>query len=445
MTPTADAPPEQERWSQLLGLGLLRTSWRLFAAHWWQLVAIAACSYVAHDLVMRLALLAYRSGALPGLLVFSLVPLVPLVATVLMLLVLRERHGARGSGGAVITAIGSVLIPFLVVYESQGDFTDDLSEFLYGGYQEIEDEQLAIGLLGGDRDPAAFDRLALDTGPLVLAVVVIAFLLRAVGARAAAKESLWEGGRSRRGLRVMLRSLIGYSEVVWIVIGAAVINLTLDGLHDWWLQRRIGRALADRWESVTISFPTFGDVGESVATAVGTVLDGVVTGVVSPLAWLTIGVVIYGLSAAETISDDEVITAVQQQSPLRKVTKRLNPAVVTLAWRRIADTDGRFGALFGGVAMILRSRFAPVLVFCLVYVAATTWLPYLLWDLARTLLRDFDYTDWLAIYGPLQAVSQILLLCATAPLLAAFADALLIRFGARSQLRLPAQVSGSSM
>jgi len=31
----------------------------------------------------------------------------------------------------------------------------------------------------------------------------------------------------------------------------------------------------------------------------------------------------------------------------------------------------------------------------------------------------------------------VLLLCLTAPLLAAWADALLIRFGARSQLRLP--------
>lgn len=439
------APAEQQSWSQLLGLGLLRTAWQLFAAHWWQLVAIAACAYVAHELVMRLALLAYRAGALPGLLVFSLVPLVPLVAIVLMLLVLRQRQGSRGGVAAFVAAIGSVLVPFLVVYESQGDFTDDLSEFLYGGFQDIADEQMALGFDGEETDPNAYDRLAIDTSSLlVLAVVVLAFLLRAVGARIAAKDALWERGGPRRGLRAALQSLVGYSEVVWIVIGAAVINTTIRGLHDWWQGRRLGRSLADWWESVTTSLPTLGAIGEWLAIVVGTVLDGVVTGLVTPLAWLAIGVVIYGLSAAESISEDEVLEAVQQQSRLQKVTQRVNPAVVTLAWRRIADTEGHFGALLGGVAMILRSRFAPVLVFCLLYTALSTWLPYLLWDVARNLLSRIDYIDWLALYGPLQAVSQILVLCVTAPLLAAFADALLIRFGARSQLRLPDQSIASS-
>ncbi|GAB2603868.1 hypothetical protein [Pseudactinotalea suaedae] len=440
MTQTVEAQPEQERWSQLLGLGLLGTAWRLLAAHWWQLVAIAACAYVAHDLVMRLALLAYRAGALPGLLVFSLVPLVPVVAIVLMLLVLRRRQGASGGFAAFVAAIGSVLIPFLVVYESQGDFSDDLSEFLYGGFTQVQEAQWGIDGV----EPGAFDALVPDAGdPLLLAVVVVAFLLRALGARIAARDSLWQGSGARRGLRVTLRSLVGYAEIVWIVIGAVVVNTTVKGLHDWWQQRRLGRSLDDWWQSVTVSFPTFGDVGAWLATVVGTVLDGVVTGLVTPLAWLTIGVVIYGLSAAEGISEDEVVTAMQRQSRLKKVTQRVSPAVISLAWRRIADTEGHFGALLGGVAMILRSRFVPVLVFCLVYTAATTWLPYLLWDIPRSLLTRFDYVDWLALYGPMQAVSQILVLCVTAPLLAAFADALLTRFGAQSQLRLPQSISSS--
>jgi hypothetical protein len=442
MTQTVEAKPQQERWSQLLGLGLLRTSWRLFAAHWWQLLAIAACSYVAHELVMRLALLAYRSGALPGLLVFSLVPLVPLLAIVAMLLVLRERQGTRAGPGAVVAAIGSVLIPFLVVYESQGQFTDDLSEFLLGGFNQVQEEQFASGAA----DQAAYDNLVPDgSAPLVIAVVVAAFLLRAVGARAAAKDSLWAGGSGRRGLRAVLRSLVGYAEIVWIVIGVVVINTGVKGLHDWWQRRRIGRSLAEWWESVEISFPTFGALGEWVVTVVGTVLDGVVTGLVAPLAWLTIGVVIYGLSAADGISDDEVVTAMQQRAPLRRVTQKVNPALITAAWHRIADTEGHFGALLGGVAMILRSRFVPVLVFCVVYALVTTWLPFAVWDLVRTIFPRFSYVDWLATFGPVQALAQILVLCVTAPLLAAFADALLARFGARSQLRLPDQGISSSM
>lgn len=442
MSQSVDAQPEQESWSQLLGLGLLSTAWRLFASHWWQLVAIAACSYVAHDLVMRLALLAYRSGALPGLLVFSLVPLVPVTAIVLMLLVLRRRQGARGGFAAFVAAIGSVLIPFLVVYESRSDFSDDLSEFLNGGFQQVQEADWGTDGV----DQAAYDGLVPNAGePLLLAVVVVAFLLRGVGARLAGRDALWQGSPTKRGLRATLRTLVGYSEVVWIVIGAVVVNATLQGLHDWWQERRLGRSLADWWDNVTISFPSFGDLGAWLVTAVGTVLDGVVTGLVTPLAWLTIGVVVYGLSAADGISEDEVVTAMQRQSRLGKVTRRVNPAVIGLAWRRIADTEGHFGALLGGVAMILRSRFVPVLVFCLVYTAATTWLPYLLWDIPRSLLTRFDYEDWLPLYGPMQALVQILVLCVTAPLLAAFADALLTRFGARSQLRLPDQSISSSM
>lgn len=427
MAQTVGAEPQQGI-SELLGLGLLRTAWRLLAAHWWQLVAIAACAYVMHHLVMELALLAYRAGALPGMLVFSLVPLVPLIGTVLMLLVLRQRQHDGGIT-AFVAAIGSVLIPFLVVYESQGDFREDLSTFLYGGFEQVQEENF------GEFDSPAYDNLVLDTGAvLVLAVFVAAFLLRAVGARLAAKDSLWQGG-SRR-FRVVLRMLVGYSEVVWIVIGAAVIKTGVDGLHDWWQGRRIGRGLSDWWSGVTESFPSFGAFGEWLVTTVGTLLDGVVTGLVTPLAWLTIGVVIYGLSAADSISEDEVLASVQQTSRLSRVTQRVNPAVISLAWRRIADTEGRFGALLGGVAMILRSRFVPVLVFCILYTAITTWLPYLVWAGARVLFPRFDYVDWLAAYGPLQAAAQIIVLVLTAPLLAAWTDALLTRFGAHSQLRL---------
>src|SRR5690606_2719287 len=115
MTQTVGVQPQQGL-SELLGLGLLRTAWRLLTAHWWQLLAIATCAYVLHHYLIQAAVRVGRAGAVPGLLVFSLVPLVPLVATVLMLLVLRERHQSSGGLASFIAAIGSVLIPFLVVY-----------------------------------------------------------------------------------------------------------------------------------------------------------------------------------------------------------------------------------------------------------------------------------------------------------------------------------------
>ncbi|HLV56056.1 MAG TPA: hypothetical protein VKY71_10845 [Actinotalea caeni] len=423
MTQTVGAPPQQSL-SELLGLGLLRTSARLLAAHWWQLLAVATCAYVAHHYLIELAVRVGRAGAVPGLLVFSLVPLVPLVAIVLMLLVLRERRTGGGGVAAFVAAIGSVLVPFLVVYESQGDFMDDLGSYFNVGFED----DMATGSDTLARTPE-------PTSPLVIAVVGVAFLLRVVGARAAERESLWRGGR--RPLRSTLRALNGYAEVVWIVLGTVVVVAGLRGLRDWWRDRRLGRALADWWDGVAVAFPDLGALGDWLVTAVGTVTDGVVTGLVAPLAWLAIGVIVYGLSAAEGIAETEVVDAVRRTSGIGRVAQRVDPGVITLAWRRIADPEGRFGALLGGVAMILRSRFVPVLVFCVVYTVLTAALPYAVWEVARTVFTRFDYPDWLAAYGPLQALVHVLLLCLTAPLLAAWADALLIRFGARSQLRLP--------
>lgn len=430
MTQTVTEPGE--RVSQLLGLGLLRTSWRLFVAHWWQLVAVAACAYVVHHYLMAAAVWFGRMGAVPGLLVFSLVPIVPLVATVLMLLVLR-RHEHRGGAGAFVAAIGSVLVPFLVVYESQGDFIDDIGTYFHLGL--TDDFNSPQGIWGTD-EIDTLDRIPDPASPVVLAVVVAAFLLRAIGARVAHRDELWDVSPGRRRLRTALRIGIGYAEVVWIVLGAVVINAGLAGLSTWWQERRLGQGLLAWWESVRVSLPNLGALGDWLVNAAAVTLDGVVTGLVVPLAWLAIGVVVYGLSAADGISEEEVVTAVTRRERLGQLTRRVSPAVITLAWRRIADPEGRFGALLGGVAMILRSAFVPVLVFCVVYTVISRATPFLLWDVMRQIGGRFVYLDWVAAFDPVTAVIYIVVLCLTAPLLAAFADALLSRFGARSQLLL---------
>jgi len=438
VAPTVEVSEQREPLPRLLGLGLVRTAWRLLLAHWWQLIAIAACAYVAHHYVMAAAVWMGRHGAVPGLLVFSLVPMVPLLATVLMLLILR-RHSRRGGAAAFLTAIGSVIVPFLVVYESQGDLRSDIGDYFNAGFWDDANSPQGVW---GTGEISTLDRIPEATSPIVLTVVVAAFLLRAIGSRAVGRDRLWESGRAP-WLRPTLRFAIGYAEVVWIVLGAVVIKAALSTLNAWWLGSRLGDALLGWWDSVRVSLPSVGALGDWLSAAVGTVLDGVVTGLVTPLAWLAIGVVIYGLSAAEGISEESVVESMQRRQRLSGLTRRVDPAVVTLAWSKIADTDGRFGALLGGAAMILRSRFVPLLTFCAVYTIVATGVPYAVWDLVRALGSRLDYLDWVAIYTPVSAIASIVGLCLTAPLLAAFADALLMRFGAASQLRLDQPISSS--
>ncbi len=431
--------------SQLLELRLLRTSGQLLAAHWWQLAIVGLCAYALHAATMELSVLAYRAGALPGLLVFSLVPLVPLLAVVVALLLLR-RHIEASGRAALYAAVGSVLIPFLVVYESQGDFRNDLTDFFNGGFNYVADQQAAEGFSGGDTDPTAYDGLVLDTGaPVVLLTVLIAFLFRVAGARVAERESLWRSGRLRV-LRGTLRALAGFSEVVWIVIGAAVIRTTLVGLQGWWEQRRIGDSIADWWDSIDVTLPLLRGVWDVVASVVGLVLDGAVTGLVAPAAWLAIGVIVYGRSVTDAVSERDLLAAAEKRRVLTGVATKVDPALVGRAWRRVASPEGRFGALVGGGAMVLRSRYVPLLVFCVVYTIVATGVPYAIWQLAYLVVGDrFEYSDWLAAYGPINALVYVVVLCLTTPLIAAYSDGLLARFGAPSQLRIAGQPSGSSM
>lgn len=424
--------------SDELGLGLIRTSWRLLRAHFWELVAIGALAYVAHNLAMFAAVWVGKWGPVPGLLVFSLVPMAPLLSIVGMLLVLRRSHRSSGGVAAVIAAIGSVLVPFLVVYEGQGDFIEDIGDYFFLGFRE--DCGDGVGILFSCDEGESSDRLAEPTSPLVLAIVAVALLVRAVGSRVAGKEGLWA---DHPRLRMVLRVVVGYAEIVWIVLGLTVVRYGLGEMQGWWEQRRLGRALGDWWDGVTLAVPDIGAIGDWLTTAVGTILDAAVTGLVTPLAWLAVGVVIYGMSAAETITQDDIVQSVQRRR-WGGLTQRVHPAVIALAWRRIADPEGRFGALLGAIALILRAGFAPVLVFCILYTVVVTAIPYLVWDLARVVMGTIEYLDWAALTGPLEAIAQILGWCLAAPLLAAWADALLARFGAQSQLRLPGQGTSNS-
>lgn len=415
-----------------LRFDLLRTTLRLIGAHWWKLVAIAACAYVAHHYLMEAAVRAGQLGAVPGLLVFSFVPLVLLVAVVVSLLTLRRPHGEGLSAGAAVAALGSVLVPFLVVYESQGTLRDDTSDYFYAGFWADY----------GEVDTLA--RIPEPTSPIVLAVVAAAFLVRALGSRLAGSTAL-RGSPVGRRARLVLQLLVGYCEAVWIVLGVVVMNYAIQGLQAWWMERRIGRGLGEWWDSVTISLPEIGAIGDRLVVVIGTILDGMVVGLATPLAWLTIGVVVYGITAADQISEASVIESVKGRERLGAVTRRIDPAVIGLAWRRIADTEGRFGALLGGLSLILRAGFTPVLVFCLLYTLLSAGLPYLIWAVARLVAPNLDYMEWTAVHGPITALIYIATMVLTTPLLAVYGDALLTRFGAASQLRLPGQGTSSSM
>lgn len=396
----------------------VRGALALLTHHWLPLLTIAAASLLAHELLRRLAVAAGLIGAVPGFLALALVPLAGLAALVGMLLVVRSREARRSHVWGVVAAAGSVLVPFLVVYESRGDLRADLIDYVRGTLYEQ---------LGAEAVISALPQIASWT---VLAIVVAALAVRSLGSRLASTDQWGTVEGPRRGL---LHVVVGYAEAVWMTLGAWVLTGVLGGLTLWWSGRSVAQGIAERWARVRESLPSLGALGDAVVGAVPVLTDAVVTGLVVPISMLTIAVIVYGLQVADTVNPDDVVDVVRR-GRWSSLTHRVGDAPLRQAWRRLSDTEGRFGALVGGLALVLRSAFAPVLAYCVLFTLLTQ-LDVVVWWLTRLVLGWRDELVWEGLYAPLGGVAELLTLVLTVVLTAVFADRLLMRFGAVGQLR----------
>lgn len=417
-SPGPDAPLGRDALGLRESADLLRATALLLARNWLPLLSIAALSLLAHELLSRLAVAAGLVGAVPGFLALALVPLASLAALVGMLLVVRSREARHSNLWGVVAAAGSVLVPFLVVYESRGDLRADLIDYVRGTLYEQ---------LGAETIISALPQIA---SWLVLGIVVAALIVRAAGTRLVS-QSRWatvEG--PRRGL---LHVVLGYAEAVWMTLGAWVLAGVLGGLAAWWSARAVVQQVDEIWERVRVNLPSLGALGDWIVSVVPVLTDAVVTGLVVPISMLTIAVIVYGLQIADTVSPDEVVRAVRS-GRWTALTNRVADAPLRQAWNRLSDTEGRFGALAGGLALVLRSAFAPVLAYCMLFTLVAQ-LDVVVWWLARLVLGWRTELVWDALYVPLGGISEMLTLVLTVALTAVFADRLLMRFGARGQLR----------
>ena len=411
-------------------LDLVRRTGAVLREHWLPLLAIAVVSVVAHELLARLAVVAGRAGAVPGFLALALVPLSAVVALVGMLLVLRTREARRSDLWGVVAAVGSVLVPFLVVYESRGDLRADLVAYSRAGV--LED-------IAADVES---QRLPQIGSFLVLSIVLAALLVRSVGGRLVHRR--WSDTDDPR--RGALQVLVGYAEAVWVLLGAWVVTAALGNVEAWWSTRVIAQRIFAAWADVSDHLPSLGAVGDWVTAALPFVTDAAVTGLVVPLSILTIAVIVYGIQVADAVPHETVLRAVHR-GRWRSLTGRVGDAPLLAAWDRLADPGSRFGALAGGAGLVLRSAFAPVLAYC-VLVTLVAQLDVLVWWLARAVLGYRSELVWVAWYRPLTDLSEMLTTVLTVALTAVFADRLLTRLGAVGQLRTAArrrrQGSGSS-
>lgn len=413
------------------GLHVVTDAARLLARHWPALVAVAVLAEVLRELSLRAALVVAPVSGVLGMLVLCLAPLASVIGIVVMLHVMRREEGGRLDVRALVRSIGSVLVPYLVIYEFYGGLSDDWQRYID---QAALDHAIAAGsgVTTSEPVPEGFAGVVVIT---VCGALVLRTVLERLARRSAARAPTTSAGTRAAWWRIAA----GYFEVVWIVVGAFTVTALLGTVRDWWTTRTVVVSLRTWWQDVVEQVEALRVLADAVAPVTSFLVAGIVTGLVVPLAWLTLGTIVYGVEAIDVVDPEHLTADDATAGRTTRVVDRFNRTLGTTrartAWQFMLDPGRRFGGLVGAVGMLWRSRWGAVLLFCIAF-AVLTLVQQAVLGAAGAVLGQPGIAVWRAVVGPLETVARIAVQVLTTALLAAAADSLLANLGLPSALRV---------
>lgn len=398
-------------------LSVLARASRLFAAHWPALLTLGLLG------------VAVRNGALWGAVELSqwnsnvaqilliIVPLAYLVPMVAMLLIcsrsLPNLARARAAQAPVlpsehrerrlIDVALSVLVPFLVIYEVEGNLQADRDRFI----NEVSADELFNDLFApeGNFDPGG--RIGILDVPVLVALVAAAFVLR------------WLLGLLESKVRFLgLAVLGGCVEIYWTGQAAAQLERLEIKFQPFLEERQIVATATAAIGTVEQRAGVNGEAAvDAVSGAIGTAIESVDIVLVAPLAWLAIGAVVLGHKLMEPPSTEHGILDRLTWIPqgVRSVLKSLTE-----------DLRARFSALWQGMRLIGRGGLAPIVLFVLAYLLAMRATAGVGW-LVRTVVGPVETNTWVAFSVMEASAGLVIALALAAVLIAASVDALVER------------------
>ncbi|WP_156043805.1 hypothetical protein [Cellulomonas sp. URHE0023] len=392
---------------------------RLWLRSWPVLLVIALIATAGRHAAGWAAVNASTVNNTLGWAVLVLAPLSMVAGIVAMLHVLRRDlpaldaiartrgpdDAASGHERGLIDVLASVFVPFLALYASYGLLAEDRNRFLNtAAFRQFAENGFS---LTGDGPDGSFVDLA--TGWALVVVVVVAVVLRWLLGR-------WEGRSHRRAL-----AFAGaYVEAFWLLVVATFASKLLDSAWAWVESRRAVSIVLDWWLTFLDALgPVAGPVDATV-DALASILGNLDDLVVIPLAWLTVGAVVYGHKlAAPPTRTPRVRPAAWERlpAPVRRLTIEAAAPVV-------GDVRGRFRALVDGLRRLAIAGLGPMLVFALAFLVATR-IEEVVLLLARAVSGPQDVDTWLAFAPMVSSVATAVGLTATVALLAAGVDRIL--------------------
>lgn len=417
---------------------LLVLTARLLGRYWLVLVGIASVGAAAAYWIQSLAVIVSRTSAIGGVLVFALIPGAAFATAVGMLVLMgRLTDSTRRSAAAALSTFASALLLFLVLYEQNGQLTEDTRSYYY---------ETTMEAIFAEEDSSA--RIPLTISFSIAAIIVTALIVRSIGASVLERrerreeEGTHAPGRGR-GLGIgVLRVLVSYSELVWVALSLTLVLAVGNALGDWWDSRLAVHAVSDAWASLRWPDVTgFVGAGGRFLGVVGSI---VIAGIVVPTAWLALGTILYGTrrgaSSVVALRAAETTASLGSRVKIARASDQLTDvARLQRSWSSLVRPTSRWGPLGGAVGLVLVRGWLPIGVFCVLFTILAQ-ADYAVWWLADLVLPTVAATDWTAIYPLVAAVGLIAVQVLTLALVAAGTEVTMRRLGMPSVLR-PTQAS----
>jgi len=398
-------------------IGVVATAGRLLLRHWPALLTLALLAgAVRNGTVWAATRLSDVHGQL-GQLVLLLAPLGFLVPIVVMLSICRRSLPALQAAEAtdnlaptegrqlrLVDVAVSLLVPFLVVYESLGLLEADLLRFRNAAAADN-----FIRVFGNGEVGDTSSRLAIYPVHVALLLVLGAWVLR------------WALGRLERRTHVVALAFAGaFVELYYTVqLASQIVVLRVHG-EPWLRERQAARWVEDAYDAVVDALgplgSAFGRIADWVQQGVGS-LDAVV---VVPVGWMAFAAVVLGyrLATDEPAAGEDAAATGRRPGLLRSFLR---------------DVKERWSALFDGLRLLLVAGLTPMLVLSLLFLLVLG-LPALVHPAVAAVVGPQEFSTWLAVNPYEIAGGFALSMMLTAPLLAAAVDYLVrTRTASRSQ------------
>jgi hypothetical protein len=386
---------------------------KLWLKHWPVLLTIALFAMAGRMGAQWGAVRLSSVYNLLGLLTLALAPLCAVTGIILMLHTLRNSLPSLRRASRVVAPedpirhrerklmdmLASVLVPFLAVYASYGFLQEDKDRYLNTLYGEVFAQSNIFGASSEMGDSARFDY---GTGWVFFAVIGSAVVLRYGLAK-------FEGAKAGWGFGF----LGAYVEVIWMV--AITFSVTAYKREIWaWAESRRGvEMFVEGWESLLGRLGPFADAVDAIGAWTIDTLSQFDSLIIVPIAWLTVGAVVYGHKLVEPPAPPQPRILRVVPGPVRRWGGEL-----------LGDVIERFTGLFGGLRQLALAGLAPMLIFGIAFLASAR-LEDGLNELARLLMGPQAASPWLAFTPHITTFTRAFGLTVTMCLLAAAVERVL--------------------